>query len=141
MKSSVENCSYLSSTQPTGRRNRQPNCKSLLRVVATVAMAFGVGSCALTHGDEGRYKFSDGWREGTVVEAGPASTLRRPLSPECKALGTRMGEDSNHVSVEYRRMGRRSVRTLPVAPNIRVKSGDLVYVNIRMRCETALPIR
>lgn len=109
-------------------------------LAAFVIVAF-VAGCA-TPAEDGRYRFSDGWREGVVQREIPAEALGDPGFWRC-TRGTTVAERGGHtfVVVKYqRRPGRTARHLVRLGAQTQVREGDSVYVNVGT-CDDAIARR
>lgn len=108
--------------------------------MVVVAVA-GLAGCASSPAVfEGKYAQRDGWRKGTVVEIGPAKSLKRRSFYDCRTEASGMEGDDRYVMVAFLRNGHPYARVakLPADPQLQV--GDKVYVNFR-DCNAPIPKR
>ena len=82
--------------------------------------------------------FSDGWREGRVVQVSPASEIPRPGYWRClRAMPTDSRTKAQYAVVAYSRFGRARQRLVAVPADLNLAKNDTVYVNLN-RCEDAI---
>lgn len=88
-----------------------------------------VSGCATVYED--RLEWSKGWRDGEVAQVGFAGEFQRPSFYECvrKASPEQLASQ-RFALVEYREMGRRKRRAVPLDPSRIPVPGEKVYVNI-----------
>lgn len=109
--------------------------------VGLVLMAMGVlTGCATSIVHEGKYAQSDGWREGTVVEIGPAKDLQRPAFYDCRDQVSEKENDVSYVTIAFLRNGHPYARTAKLPTESKLRVGDKVYVNIK-DCTAPIPAR
>lgn len=104
--------------------------KTFVAGMVVVAVG-GLGGCASPAVFEGKYAQDDGWRKGTVVEIGPANSLKRPSFYDCRTETSDAEGDKPYVMIAFLRNGHPYARAakLPAASQLQI--GDKVYVNIR----------
>lgn len=100
--------------------------------VGLLAIALSLSACATVY--EGRFRFSEGWREVKVESVGPASELARKALKDCRDP-SRYGAEQRFARVTYRFSTRvRRSAIVPVPGGVR--AGDVAYANART-CEFA----
>ncbi len=85
--------------------------------------------CATVY--EGKYNFSDGWREAQVVQIANASEIEKPQFSDCRKnlLPQQLSVDK-FIVLSYKHMSHRRKRVIPFGPSEGVRPGDLVYMNV-----------
>ena len=93
-----------------------------------------LGGCTTLY--EGKYDIEQGWREAAVVAVGPAVTMKKSVTGDCRvSASAREIATSRFAMLSYRWMGRTLHRVVPLAFDAGIKTGDLVYVNV-LSCTT-----
>lgn len=105
-----------------------------------VAALGGLGGCASPNVFEGKYAQDDGWREGTVVEIGPAKSLTRPSFYDCRAEAAEAVGNAPYVMVAFLRNGHPYARAAKLPADAQLQVGDKVYVNFK-DCSAPIPKR
>lgn len=101
--------------------------------------AFILAGCTTVY--EGKYDFSDGWREAEVMEIAGASEIRKPQFSDCRESATPQQLSTGQFAVlSYKRMGRKRAHVALLKPSEAFHPGDLVYVNVSS-CDTPLVSR
>ena len=113
--------------------------KTLVAGMVAVAVG-GLGGCASPTVFEGKYAQDDGWRKGTVVEIGPANSLKRPSFYDCRAEASDAEGDMPYVMVAFLRHGHADARAAKVPADAQLQVGDKVYVNFK-DCNAPIPKR
>ena len=110
-------------------------CKTLW----PIALILLVPACSFL--DPGPYALNDGWRPGSVVAVSTAESLPQYRGYDCRSEnGTPYPADTKMAAVTYRSNRMERHRVLPVPEELSLKSGDIVYLNVR-RCENSLVMR
>ncbi len=118
--------------RPEGPRNFEGPDMST-KTIAALLLA-STGGCATVY--EGKYEFSQGWREAQVVEIAPASQIEWPEFFECIREGSPQERATeSFIVLSYRRMGKTAKRAAPLSANPQLRVGDMVYVNAS-RCDS-----
>lgn len=110
--------------------------------IASVFLAtlVGLAGCASNIVHEGKYAQDDGWRKGTVVEIGPANSLKRPSFYDCRTKASDKEGDQPYVMVAFLRNGHPYARAAKLPPDAQLQVGDKVYVNFK-DCNAPIPKR
>ncbi|TWO68000.1 hypothetical protein FN976_23925 [Caenimonas sedimenti] len=88
--------------------------------------------------DEHGHRFSEGWRNATVVRLLKGSEIERPRFWTCTRdvpEAQRLGRD--YVVVSYRGVNRQQQHLAAVAPDLSLQPGEKVHVNVTA-CEQAV---
>ena len=72
---------------------------------------------------------ADGWRRGTVVEIGPATSIERQPFGDCRSETSPRGSNAQFASVIFRKNGYPAFRIVRLDPKAGIHLGDAVYVN------------
>lgn len=91
--------------------------------------ALMLGGCTTVY--EGKYNFSDGWREAQVVQIASASEIEKSQFSDCRenSLPQQLSVDK-FIVLSYKHMNRPRKRVIPFEPSEGVRPGDLVYMNV-----------
>ena len=104
--------------------------------LAAAATATAVSGCATVF--EGKYKFSDGWRQGTVVRAESGASIKNPRFWECtRGLSEAELVSRDFVLLRYRGVNRTQNRMVLAVPGLDLQPGEKVYLNAAT-CEQAV---
>jgi len=104
------------------------------------AVLVGVGGCASNVAYEGKYAPSEGWRKGTVVQKGPASSITKFSFRDCRGAPADVVSGSEYAAVRFLRNGRIHHRIARLSADTQLQVGDKVYVNIE-DCDAPVPKR
>ncbi len=112
--------------RPKGPRNFEgPNMYT--KTIAALLLASTAG-CSTVY--EGKYEFSEGWREARVIQIAPASQIERPEFFDCiRRASPQERATESFIVLSYRRMGKTAKRAAPLSANSQLRVGDAVYVN------------
>lgn len=113
--------------------------KTLVAGLVAIAVG-GLGGCASPTVFEGKYEQDDGWRKGTVVEIGPANSLKRSSFYDCRAEVSDAEGDTPYVMVAFLRNGHPYARAAKLPADAQLQVGDKVYVNFK-DCNAPIPKR
>ena len=113
--------------------------KGRSRIVFLAALA-GLTGCASNIVHEGKYAQDDGWRKGTVVEIGPAKSLKRPSFYDCRTKASATEGNEPYVMVAFLRNGHPYARAAKLPADAQLQVEDKVYVNIK-DCNAPMPKR
>ncbi|AKU11590.1 hypothetical protein AzCIB_1694 [Azoarcus sp. CIB] len=91
----------------------------------------GLGGCASPTVLEGKYSEADGWRKGTVVEIGPAKSLKRPAFYDCRTEASYKDDNEQYVLVALLTNGHPHARAAKLPADAQLQIGDKVYVNFK----------
>jgi hypothetical protein len=110
------------------------------RIPTLALSAFILAGCTTVY--EGKYNFSDGWREARVVKVGGATEIgKKPRSLDCLESATAQQLSTSQFAVLSFMAGTRSrMRVVPLRSGEAFGPGDLVYMNVKS-CDTALVAR
>ena len=88
---------------------------------------------------ERQLRFSDGWREGDVLEVGSASTIKSPQFSDCReaTISPQAAANGKFVLVAFRYMSRIERRVVPLPIESNFATGEMVYVNV---ADCSLPL-
>jgi len=94
-------------------------------------------SCSTVY--ERQLRFSDGWREGDVLEVGPSSTIKSPQFSDCREapLSPQAAANDKFVLVAFQYMSRIEGRVVPLPVESSFTTGEMVYVNV---ADCSLPL-
>ena len=97
---------------------------------------FVLSGCATVY--EGKYDFSEGWREAKVIQIARGSEIAKPQFSDCrvKASPQHIATDK-FIVLSYRHLNRPRKRVVPFAPSDGARVGDFVYMNVT-DCERPL---
>ncbi|NMG29995.1 hypothetical protein [Aromatoleum evansii] len=114
--------------------------KVLAAGMVVVALG-GLAGCATSPTVfEGKYSQGDGWRKGTVVEIGPAKSLKRPSYYDCRTEASDTDGNDRYVMVALLRNGHPYARAAKLPADSKLQVGDKVYVNFK-DCNAPIPKR
>lgn len=93
-------------------------------------LASALAGCATLY--EGKYDFSEGWREAEVLEVVPLSGIGRPNFYTCvrNASASEKQADTQYVILKYRRMSRSARHAQPLQTGQQWTPGEKVYVKV-----------
>ncbi|WP_026296320.1 hypothetical protein U5817_11610 [Aromatoleum evansii] len=100
----------------------------------------GLGGCASPTVLEGKYSEADGWRKGTVVEIGPAKSLKRPAFYDCRTEASGTEGNDQYVMIALLSHGHSHARAAKLPADSQLQVGDKVYVNFK-DCSAPIPKR
>lgn len=120
-------------------RSKGDSMKTLAAGMVVVALG-GLAGCASPTVLEGKYSEADGWRKGTVVEIGLATSLKRPSFYDCRAEASDAEGDTPYVMVAFLRNGHPYARAAKLPADAQLQVGDKVYVNFK-DCNAPIPKR
>ncbi|WP_050415483.1 hypothetical protein [Azoarcus sp. CIB] len=110
-------------------------------MVATAVMALvALSGCASPTVLEGKYSEADGWRKGTVVEIGPAKSLKRPAFYDCRTEASGTEGSDQYVMIALLSHGHSHARAAKLPADSQLQVGDKVYVNFK-DCSAPIPKR
>ncbi|AKU11594.1 hypothetical protein AzCIB_1698 [Azoarcus sp. CIB] len=89
---------------------------------------------------EGKYSEADGWRKGTVVEIGPAKSLKRPAFYDCRTEASGTEGSDQYVMIALLSHGHSHARAAKLPADSQLQVGDKVYVNFK-DCSAPIPKR
>lgn len=100
------------------------------RLALAALVASALAGCATLY--EGKYDFSEGWREAEVLEVVPLSGISRPNFYTCsrEASATQKQADTQYVILKYRRMSRSARHAQPLQTGQQWTPGEKVYVKV-----------
>ena len=113
--------------------------KANITIVFLAALA-GLTGCASNIVHEGKYAQDEGWRKGTVVEIGPAKSLKRPSFYDCRTEASEEESSAPYVMVAFLRNGHPYARAAKLPTDAQLQVGDKVYVNFK-DCNAPIPKR
>lgn len=89
---------------------------------------------------EGKYDFSDGWREAQVIQIGPAAEIATPQFSDCRktALPQQLAM-GKFVVLSYRHLSRPRKRVVPLRPGDSFHLQEFVYMNVTNCDEPLIP--
>lgn len=127
------------SAQVTNRRQGHFRPLPFTRTVLVALGAAFLGGCTTLY--EGKYDIEQGWREGTVVNVGAASAMTKAVTGDCRSSASaQQVATGRFATLTYRWMGRTLGRIVLLEPDVGIKAGDPVYVNV-LSCATPLARR
>ncbi|MDP3309913.1 MAG: hypothetical protein Q8S56_03010, partial [Polaromonas sp.] len=87
---------------------------------------FGLSGCTTVY--EGKYDFSEGWREAKVIQIEGASEIVKPQFSDCRvdAMPHHLAADK-FIVLSYKHLNRPRKRVVPFGPSDGVQVGELVY--------------
>ena len=90
---------------------------------------FGLSGCTTVY--EGKYDFSEGWREAKVIQIDRASEIAKPQFSDCRATSSLQHLASDKfIVLSYKHLNRPRKRVVPLGPSDDVRVEDLVYMNV-----------
>lgn len=90
---------------------------------------FGLSGCTTVY--EGKYDFSEGWREAKVVQIERASEIAKPQFSDCRATTSQSHLASDKfIVLSYKHLNRPRKRVIPFGSNDGARVGDRVYMNV-----------
>lgn len=97
---------------------------------------FGLSGCTTVY--EGKYDFSEGWREAKVIQIERASEIVTPQFSDCRvdAMPHHLASDK-FIVLSYKHLNRLRKRVVPFGPNDGARAEDLVYMNVT-HCQSPL---
>lgn len=97
---------------------------------------FALSGCTTVY--EGKYDFSEGWREAKVIQIERASEIAKPQFSDCRvnASPPYLAADK-YIVLTYKHLNRPRKRVVPFGPSDSARVEDLVYVNVT-DCERPL---
>lgn len=108
----------------------------------TVLFALGMAAlsgCTTLY--EGKYDIQQGWREATVMDVGPATSMTKAVTSDCRSSASAQQiATGRFATLTYRWMGRTLHRVVLLEPDTGTKVGDPVYMNV-LSCATPLAKR
>ncbi|MCK9987312.1 MAG: hypothetical protein AzoDbin1_03784 [Azoarcus sp.] len=113
--------------------------KARRKIVICAALA-GLTGCASPTVLEGKYSEADGWRKGTIVEIGPAKSLKRPSFYDCRTEASYKNDNELYVLVALLTNGHPHARAAKLPADAQLQVGDKVYVNFK-DCSAPIPKR
>ena len=100
---------------------------------------FALSGCATVY--EGKYDFSDGWREAKVIQIGRAGEIAMPQFSDCRVSASpQYLAADKFIVVSYKHLSRPRKRVVPFGPSDHVRVGDLAYVKVT-DCDSPLILR
>ena len=108
--------------------------------IVFLAALVGLTGCASNIVHEGKYAQDEGWRKGTVVEIGPAKSLKRPSFYDCRTEASEEESSAPYVMVAFLRNGHPYARAAKLPTDAQLQVGDKVYVNFK-DCNAPIPKR
>lgn len=113
--------------------------KARIKIVF-LAVLVGLTGCASNIVHEGKYAQDEGWRKGTVVEIGPAKSLKRASFYDCRTEASDTEGNDSYVMVAFLRNGHSYARAARLPAEAQLQVGDKVYVNFK-DCNAPIPKR
>lgn len=113
--------------------------KVLVAGMVVVALG-GLTGCASPTVLEGKYSEADGWRKGTIVEIGPAKSLKRPSFYDCRTEASYKDDSELYALVALLTNGHPHARAAKLPADAQLQVGDKVYVNFK-DCNAPIPKR
>lgn len=113
-----------------------------VRLLCGFAFAFValLGGCVLSPVYEGRYRYSEGWREGRILQVG-TDLAKSPIVFDCRKEIGAGPPGQVYGEVSYQRAPRRRHRQIVPIPTVKVlEPGDFVYVKM-WDCSAPVPKR
>lgn len=93
--------------------------------------SLALSGCASVGSDNGKYAWSEGWREAQVIAVQTAAEMDRPRFYNCVREATpEQLTTTRFAIVKYRQMARSQRRAVPLRADERVAVGDAVYVKL-----------
>ncbi len=90
---------------------------------------FALSGCTTVY--EGKYDFSEGWREAKVIQIVRASEIAKPQFSDCRVSESLQHLASDKIVVlSYKHLSRSRKRVVPFGPSDGVHVDDLVYMNV-----------
>ena len=108
--------------------------------IVFLAALVGLTGCASNIVHEGKYAQDEGWRKGTVVEIGPAKSLKRPSFYDCRTEASYKDDNELYVLVALLKNGHPHARAAKLPADAQLQVGDKVYVNFK-DCNAPIPKR
>lgn len=97
---------------------------------------FALSGCTTVY--EGKYDFSEGWREAKVIQIDRASEIAKPQFSDCRVSASSQYLPSDKfIVLTYKHLNRPRKRVVPFGPSDGARVEDLVYVNVT-DCERPL---
>ena len=101
----------------------------MARKTACVVMLLAATGCTTLY--EGKYDFSEGWREAQVILIAPAAEIDFPQFSDCRQKPlTQLDASLPFVLLSYEHLGRTRKRVVPLPKNLDLRAGDPVYMNV-----------
>ena len=115
-------------TEIMRRERLKAGCLTRL-LAASVAIVVLAGCASAPY--EGKYVWSEGWREGEVVAVQAAGEMARPRFYTCvRRASAEQVASTKFAVVKYRQMSRTRRLAVPLRPNDTVAPGQPVYVKV-----------
>ena len=90
--------------------------------------AFALTGCTTVY--EGKYDFSDGWREAKVIQIERATEIVKPQFSDCRdAASLQQLATEKFIVLSYKHLNRPRNRVVPLSPSYGARVGELVYMN------------
>lgn len=100
---------------------------------------FGLSGCTTVY--EGKYDFSEGWREAKVVQIERASEIAKPQFSDCRVSASpKYLASDKFIVLSYKHLNRPRKRVVPFGPSNGVQVGEFVYMNVT-DCDVPLMFR
>ena len=97
---------------------------------------FALAGCATVY--EGKYDFSDGWREAKAIRIERDTEIAKLQFSDCRDTASLQQLASDKfIVLSYKHLNRPRIRVVPLGPSSGVRVEDLVYVNVT-DCERPL---
>lgn len=97
---------------------------------------FALSGCTTVY--EGKYDFSEGWREAKVIRIERASEIAKPQFSDCRDnASTQYLASDKFIVLSYKHLNRPRKRVVPFGPSGDARAEDLVYMNVT-DCESPL---
>lgn len=97
---------------------------------------FALSGCTTVY--EGKYDFSEGWREAKVIQIELSSEIAKPQFSDCRVNASPQYHASDKfIVLSYKHLNRPRKRVIPFGPSDGARVEDLVYINVT-DCERPL---
>lgn len=96
---------------------------------ACVVVLLAATGCTTLY--EGKYDFSEGWREAQVILIAPASQIASPQFSDCRQkFPTQQDANTSFVLLSYKHLGRARKRAVQLPQGLDLQAGELVYMDV-----------
>ncbi len=104
---------------------------SLLTAIKTACVVALLAATGCTTLYEGKYDFSEGWREAQVIRIAKASQIETPQFSDCRQKSPIQPDANTQFALlSYEHLGRTRKRVVQSPQDIDLHAGELVYMNI-----------
>ena len=100
-----------------------------IKIVSVVLLLAATGCTTLY---EGKYDFSEGWREAQVIRVAKASQIETPQFSDCRQkFPLQQDANTQFVLLSYKHLGRSRNRVVQSPQDLDLQTDEFVYMNVK----------